>query len=58
MGQHMSGFMKSDFIESIKHNPVKITINEKAPENKEEAPPENKEEAPPENKEEAPPDIY
>ena len=35
MGQHMSVIMKSDFIESIKHNPVKITINEKAPENKE-----------------------
>jgi hypothetical protein len=58
MGQHMSAFMKSDFIESIKHNPVKITINEKAPENKVEATPENKKEATPENKEGSPPDIY
>lgn len=58
MGQHMSVIMKSEFIESIKHNPVKITIKEKAPENKEGVPPENKEGAPPENKEGAPPDIY
>ena len=51
MGQHMSAFMKSEYIESIKHNPVKITINEKTPENKEVAPPENHEAEAPENKE-------
>ena len=56
MGQHISGFQKSEFIETMKSNPMKIKVNEKSSENKEVATPENKEVATPENKEVAPPE--
>jgi hypothetical protein len=56
MGHSMSAFIKSDFIESMKHNPVKVHINDIPPENKEATPPENKEATPPENKEATPPE--
>ena len=66
MGQHISGFQKSEFIETMKSNPMKIKVNEKSSENKEAEVPENKEVAPPENheavvpqnKEVVAPDIY
>ncbi len=66
MGQHISGFQKSEFIETMKSNPMKIKVNEKSSENKEVATPENKEAVVPENKEAevpqnkevAAPDIY
>ena len=50
MGQHISGFQKSEFIETMKSNPMKIKVNEKSSE--------NKEAEVPENKEVAAPDIY
>ena len=66
MGQYMSSFQKSEFVETMKSNPMKIKVNEKSsenheavvPENKEVAPPENKEAEVPQNKEVAAPDIY
>ena len=47
----MSSFQKSEFVETMKSNPMKIKVNEKSSENKEVAPPENKEAVVPENKE-------
>ena len=66
MGQHISGFQKSEFIETMKSNPMKIKVNEKSsenheavvPENKEAEVPENKETEVPQNKEVVAPDIY
>ena len=66
MGQYMSSFQKSEFVETMKSNPMKIKVNEKSSENKEVAPhenkeavvPENKEAEVPQNKEVAAPDIY
>ena len=58
MGQHISGFQKSEFIETMKSNPMKIKVNEKSSENKEAEVPENKEAEVPENKEVAPPENH
>lgn len=70
----MSAFKKSEFVETMKSNPMKIKVNEKSsenheaevpankevatPENKEAVVPENKEAEVPQNKEVAAPDIY
>lgn len=70
----MSAFQKSEFVETMKSNPMKIKVNEKSsenheaevpankeaevPENKEVAPPENHEAEVPQNKEVVAPDIY
>jgi hypothetical protein len=43
MGQHMSAMMKTEFIDTMTHNPVKIVV---------------KEVSPPDNKEVSPPDIF
>ena len=67
MGQTLSGFKKSEFLETMNSNPMKIQVNEKSPENKEaDAPEINEAEAPEtnevapldENKAWTPPDIY
>ena len=62
----MSAFQKSEFVETMKSNPMKIKVNEISsenheavvPENKEAEVPENKETEVPQNKEVAAPDIY
>ena len=51
MGQHISGFQKSEFVETMKSNPMKIKVNEKSSENHEAEVPANKEAEVPENKE-------
>ena len=67
MGQTLSGFKKSEFLDTMKSNPMKIQVNEKSPEiNEAEAPEINESEAPEtnevapldENKAWPPPDIF
>tara|TARA_B100001059_G_scaffold231919_1_gene268718 strand:- start:1908 stop:2159 length:252 start_codon:yes stop_codon:yes gene_type:complete len=55
MGQTLSGFKKSEFLETMNSNPMKIQVNEKSPENKEaDAPEINEAEAPEINEADAP----
>ena len=55
MGQTLSGFKKSEFLDTMKSNPMKIQVNEKSPEiNEAEAPEINEAEVPEINEAEAP----
>ena len=58
MGQHMSAKMKTEFIDTMTNNPVKIGVNETKPETNEVSPPETNEVSPPENNDATPPDIF
>tara|TARA_R110001599_G_scaffold162823_2_gene352205 strand:- start:206 stop:406 length:201 start_codon:yes stop_codon:yes gene_type:complete len=66
MGQHMSAKMKTEFIDTMTNNPVKIGVNETKPETNEVSPPETNVVSPPEtnevsspeNNDATPPDIF